>query len=137
MKKLTKRIAVTASSVAVAGVTVLGAGDTASAATPASAHVRHPAVTAKAADHQWDHGVGYLLEQGYSCDGIRGWHQDHQGTDSTRHDCDGLFYRGGHFYRRQGEGHSWKSGRSYGYDRNRSEHIGWNGEHHNRNHADW
>ncbi|MCX4649359.1 MULTISPECIES: hypothetical protein [unclassified Streptomyces] len=137
MKKLTKRIAVTASSVAVAGVAVLGAGGTASAATPASTHVHRPAVGAKAADYHWDHGVGYLLEQGYSCDGIRGWHQDHHGTDSTRHDCDDLFYRDGHFYRWEGEGHGWKSGRSYQHDWNRSEHIGWNGEHHNRNHGGW
>ncbi|MER7179065.1 hypothetical protein ABT404_06200 [Streptomyces hyaluromycini] len=103
MKNLAKRIATTASSVPVAGVTALGAGGTASAATPASAHVPRPAVSVEAADYQWDHGVGYLLERGYSCDGIRGWHQDHHGTDSPRHDCDGLSYRGGHFYRGEGE----------------------------------
>ncbi|MFD3585806.1 hypothetical protein [Streptomyces sp. NPDC058683] len=135
MKKLTKRIAVTVSSVAVAGVAVLGAGSTASAATPAPAHVHRPALSAKAADYQWDHGVGYLLEQGCSCDGIRGWHQGRHSTDSTRHDCDGLFYRGGHFYRWEGEGHGGKSDQSYRDDWYRSEHLGWDGEHHNRNHA--
>ncbi|MEV6653415.1 hypothetical protein [Streptomyces sp. NPDC051219] len=75
MKRLTRRVAVTASSVAVAGAAVLGAGGTASAATSASAHVP-PAVSVDAGAYRWDHGVGYLLEQGYSWDGIRGWHHD-------------------------------------------------------------
>ncbi|MGW8684618.1 hypothetical protein ACWGNN_26825 [Streptomyces sp. NPDC055817] len=80
MNKLTRRIAVTASSVAVAGVAVLGAGGTASAATSASAHVQRPAVSVNADDYRWDHGVGYLLfVQGYSWDEIRGW--DHDGRD--------------------------------------------------------
>ncbi|MFE5028659.1 hypothetical protein ACFRAO_36545 [Streptomyces sp. NPDC056656] len=82
MKKLTRRVAVTAASVAVAGVAVLGAGGTASAATSASAHVQRPAVSvsAHADDYRWDHGVGYLLfVQGYSWDEIRGW--DHDGRD--------------------------------------------------------
>lgn len=72
MKKLTKRLAVAASSVAVTGLAVLSAGGTASAATPVPAHADRPAVSAEAADHHWDHGVGYLLEQGYSCDEIHG-----------------------------------------------------------------
>ncbi|KPI00824.1 hypothetical protein ACFZDP_44450 [Streptomyces mirabilis] len=77
MNKLTRRVAVAASSVAVAGVAVLGAGGTASAATSASAHVQHPAVSVSADDYRWDHGVGYLIELGYSWDEIHGW----------RHDC--------------------------------------------------
>ncbi|MFC4610408.1 hypothetical protein ACFO9E_21740 [Streptomyces maoxianensis] len=77
MNKLTRRVAVTASSVAIAGAAVLGAGGTASAATSASAHVQRPAVS-DAGDYRWDHGVGYLLEQGYSWDEIRGWHLDGQ-----------------------------------------------------------
>ncbi|AVH57639.1 MULTISPECIES: hypothetical protein [Streptomyces] len=76
MKKLTRRVVVTVSSVAVAGVAVLGAGGTASAATSASAHVQRPAVSVNAAEYRWDHGVGYLLEQGYTWDEIRGWHRD-------------------------------------------------------------
>jgi len=84
MKKLTKRISVTATSVVVAGVAVLGAGGTASAAAPASAHVQRPAVSVKANDYRWDHGVGYLLEEGYSWDGIRGWRHDDRVTDSAR-----------------------------------------------------
>ncbi|MCX4515300.1 hypothetical protein OHA27_34280 [Streptomyces sp. NBC_01619] len=73
MKKLTRRVAITAASVAVAGVAVFGAGGTASAATSASAHVERPVVIAD--DYRWDHGVGYLLfELGYSWDEIRGWH---------------------------------------------------------------
>ncbi|WP_405484424.1 hypothetical protein [Streptomyces sp. NBC_00009] len=80
MNKLTRRIAVTAFSVAVAGVAVLGAGGTASAATSASADVQRPAVSVDAGDYRWDHGVGYLLfAQGYSWDEIRGW--DHDGRD--------------------------------------------------------
>ncbi|MGW1168960.1 hypothetical protein [Streptomyces sp. NPDC002550] len=105
MKKLTKRIALTVSSIAVAGVTVLGAGGTASAAPLASTHAQRPAEVGVAVDYSWDHGVGYLLEQGYSCDEIRGWHKDHHGTDATRHDCDGLSYRDGRFYRWEGAGH--------------------------------
>ncbi|MFF4550549.1 hypothetical protein [Streptomyces sp. NPDC001435] len=93
MKKLTKRIAVTVSSVAVAGFAVLGAGGTASAATPASAHAHRPAASGKADHYRWDHGVGYLLEQGYSWDEIRGWHHDGRVTDSARHDSDDHFHR--------------------------------------------
>ncbi|ANP50007.1 hypothetical protein J2Z21_001314 [Streptomyces griseochromogenes] len=131
MKKLTKRIALTVSSVAVAGVAVLGAGGAASAASLASTHAQRPTVGGVAADYSWDHGVGYLLERGYSCDEVRGWHQDHNGTDSTRHDCDGLFYRDGHFYRWEGEGHGgWKSDRSYLHDGYRHEHDGRGWDHH-------
>lgn len=130
MKKLTKRIALTVSSLAVAGTAVLGAGGTASAAPLASAHVQRPIVRDQAADFGWDHGVGHLLERGYSCDEIRGWHQDHHSTDATRHDCDGLFYRNGHFYRWEGEGHGWRLDRSYRHDGNRYEHDGWGRNHH-------
>ncbi|MFH8735898.1 hypothetical protein [Streptomyces sp. NPDC017964] len=85
MNKLTRRIAVTATSVAVAGVAVLGAGGTASAATSASAHVQRPAVSVNADDYRWDHGVGYLLfVQGYSWDEIRGWHLDGRDEISGR-----------------------------------------------------
>ncbi|WP_327425956.1 hypothetical protein [Streptomyces sp. NBC_01236] len=76
MNKLTRLVAVTASSMAVAGVAVLGAGGTASAATSASAHVQRPAVIVNAGDYRWDHGVGHLLELGYTWDEIRGWHHD-------------------------------------------------------------
>ncbi|MGW0211497.1 hypothetical protein ACWDZ8_39190 [Streptomyces sp. NPDC003233] len=129
MKKLTKRITLAVSSVAVASVAVLGAGGTASAAPLASTHVQRPTEGGEAADYSWDHGVGFLLEQGYSCDEIRGWHQDHH-THSPRHDCDGLFYRDGHFYRWDGEGQGWKSDRSYHHDGNRSEHDGRGRDHH-------
>ncbi|MFJ9732613.1 hypothetical protein ACIRU2_19265 [Streptomyces sp. NPDC101169] len=104
MNKLVKRIALTASSVAVAGVAVLGAGGPALAVTAVSAPIHRPPAGITTADHQWDHGVGYLLEQGYSCDETRGWHQGDSGPGATRHDCDGLHYRDGHFYRWEGEG---------------------------------
>ncbi|MET7921713.1 hypothetical protein ABZU45_39165 [Streptomyces avermitilis] len=42
----------------------------------ASAHVQRPAVSVDAGDYRWDHGVGHLLELGYSWDEIRGWHHD-------------------------------------------------------------
>ncbi|MGW1759718.1 hypothetical protein [Streptomyces mirabilis] len=84
MKKLTRHVAVTAFSVAVVGVAVLGAGGTASASTSASAHVQRPAVSANAGDYRWDHGVGYLLELGYSWDEIRGWCHDGQVEISVR-----------------------------------------------------
>ncbi|MER5917159.1 hypothetical protein ABT124_44185 [Streptomyces sp. NPDC001982] len=130
MKKLTKRIAATASSVAVAGVAVLGAGGAASAATPASAHVQRPAVSVKADGNRWDHGVGYLLEQGYSWDAVRGWHQDVRVTGSDRHGRDGRFHRW------DGEGRGWTCDRSYRHDWNRYEHDGRDRHHHDRNHAD-
>ncbi|MFJ5530287.1 hypothetical protein [Streptomyces sp. NPDC093261] len=125
MKKLTKRIAVTASSVAVAGAAVLGAGGTASAATPASAHIQRPAVSVKADNNRWDHGVGYLLEQGYSWDRIRGWHHDDCVTGSARYGHDGHSYKG-----RGG-----RSDRSHRHDGNRHEHDGRDRHPHNRNHA--
>ncbi|MEU0397109.1 hypothetical protein ABZ208_30905 [Streptomyces sp. NPDC006208] len=84
MKKLTRRVAVTAFSVAVAGVAVLGAGSGASAGTSASAPVQRPAVGVNADDYRWDHGVGYLLEQGYSWDEIRGRHHDGRAETGSR-----------------------------------------------------
>ncbi|MEV6297418.1 transposase [Streptomyces sp. NPDC051896] len=43
---------------------------------------------------------------------------------------DGLFYRDGHFYRGESEGHVWKSDRSYHHDRNRVWHDGRGRDHH-------
>ncbi|MFD0033136.1 hypothetical protein ACWGDS_20715 [Streptomyces sp. NPDC055059] len=117
MKKLTKRITATASFVAVAGIVVLGAGGTASAATPASAHVQRPAVSVEPIDYRWDHGLGYLLEQGYSWDAVRGWHQGNRVTDAARHG------------RSDREGCGWTSDRSYRYD--------WSHEYDGRNRHDW
>ncbi|MEU0967444.1 hypothetical protein ABZ357_19155 [Streptomyces sp. NPDC005917] len=110
MKNLTKRIAVTVSSVAVAGAAVLGAGGTASAATTATAPVEHPGVSVRADDHRWDHGVGYLLEQGYSWDAVHGWHQDDRAADSASRGHDG------HLHRSYGEGRDWPSGDWYRHD---------------------
>lgn len=59
-------------------------GGTASAAPSVSAHVQRPAVSVNAGDHRWDHGVGYLLELGYSWDEIRGWCHDVQVEISVR-----------------------------------------------------
>lgn len=129
MKKLTKRISVIASSAAVAGAAVLGAGGTASAATPAPAHLQRPAVSVTANDYRWDHGVGYLFEEGYSWDGIRGWRHDGRVTDSAR------YGRDGHFYRRY-EGCGRKFDKSYRHDWNRYEHNDRDRHNHNRNHED-
>ncbi|MFF3911751.1 hypothetical protein ACFYZJ_38850 [Streptomyces sp. NPDC001848] len=129
MKKLTKRISLAASAVAVAGVAVLGAGGAASAATPVSApHVEHPAVSVHTNDFRWDHGVGYLIEQGYSWDRVHGWHRDDCVTDAARHGRDG------HLYRWDDDECGWKYGRSYGHDWNRYEHDG--RDHRDRHHGD-
>ncbi|MGW5259087.1 hypothetical protein ACWERW_40560 [Streptomyces sp. NPDC004012] len=126
MKKLTKRIAAAASSVAVAGVAVLGIGGAASAETPASAHVPRPAVSAKAHGCRWDHGVGFLVEEGYSVDAVRGWHHDDCVTGSARHGRDGH-----HCWDDKECG--WKSDRSYRHDWNRYEHHRRDRHHHDRN----
>ncbi|MFF2464234.1 hypothetical protein [Streptomyces mirabilis] len=84
MNKLTRRVAAAVSSVAVAGVAVLGTGSTAWAATSASAHVQHPAVSVNAGDYRWDHGVGYLIELGFSWDEIYGWQHDGQDEITVR-----------------------------------------------------
>ncbi|KOV58167.1 hypothetical protein [Streptomyces sp. MMG1121] len=139
MKKLAKRVALTVSSVAVAGVSVLGAGGTASAAALEPTHVQRSTVQVETADHSWDNGVGYLLERGYSCDEVHGWHRV---TDATRHDCDGRFYREGHFYRDghscrwEDERHGWTSDRSYQHDEYGFEHDGRGWNHHDPGHSD-
>ncbi|MFD9215781.1 hypothetical protein ACFVY9_22280 [Streptomyces sp. NPDC059544] len=130
MKKHTKRIAVTACSVVAAGVAALGAGGTASAATPASAYVQRQAVGVNADDYRWDHGVGYLLEQGYSWDENRGWHKDGPFTDSARHGRDGYFCRW------DGEERGWTYDRSYRHDGNRYEHDSRDRHHNDGNHGD-
>ncbi|MFE2069226.1 hypothetical protein EDD90_1444 [Streptomyces sp. Ag109_O5-1] len=111
MKKFAKRFAVTVSSVALAGVAVLGAGGTASAATPASTHAHRPAVGGDADYYRWDHGVGYLLEQGYAWDDSRGWYHDGRVADSARRDRDDHLRR-------------WERDGRYR-------------DHHDLNHADW
>ncbi|WP_306188081.1 MULTISPECIES: hypothetical protein [unclassified Streptomyces] len=130
MKKLTKRITVAVSSVAVAGVAVVGAGGTASAATTAPVHVQRSAGV-NAADYRWDHGVGYLIEQGYCWDENRGWHHDDRVTDSSWHSRDGRCYRW------DDEGRGWKSDRSYRHNWNRYERDGRDWYHHNQYHGDW
>lgn len=84
MNKLTRRVAVTASSVAVASAAVLGAGvpHRPRLLYPRTSSVR-PSVSTPH-DHRWDHGVGYLLELGYSWDEIRGWCHDVQVEISVR-----------------------------------------------------
>ncbi|QHA07649.1 hypothetical protein GQF42_33935 [Streptomyces broussonetiae] len=129
MKKLTKRIAVAVSSVAIAGVAVIGAGGTASAATPSSAHVQRPAVGVNPAAYRWDHGIGYLIEQGYCWDENRGWHHDERVTDSSWHSRDGRCYW-------SDEGRGWKSDRSYRHSWNRYEHDGRDWDRHGGNHGD-
>lgn len=77
MKNLTRCVAaVTASSVAFVSAAVLGAGITTSVETSASAHVQRPTAGVSAGDYR---RVGYLLEQRYSRDEIRG--SRHDGRD--------------------------------------------------------
>ncbi|WP_326818840.1 hypothetical protein OIE61_40655 [Streptomyces sp. NBC_01762] len=116
MRKLTKRISLAVASAAVAGCAVLGAGGTASAAVPESAHVQRPAVSIKADDHRGDRSVAYRhnSEEDYRRDGYRaGQHSDHF-TDSDRYD------RRGHFYYWDDEDCNWKHDRNhrYNWDRN-------------------
>ncbi|MET7518510.1 hypothetical protein ABZS88_34725 [Streptomyces sp. NPDC005480] len=79
--------------------------------------VQRPAVSVEPVDYRWDHGVGYLLEQGYSWDAVRGWHQGNRVTDATRHG------------RSDGEGCGRTSGRSCRYD--------WSDERDGRSRHDW
>ncbi|MCG7207237.1 hypothetical protein [Streptomyces arenae] len=129
MKKLTKRFAAAVSSVAIAGVAVVGAGGTASAATPSAAHVQRPAVGVNPADYRWDHGIGYLFEQGYCWDENRGWHHDARVTDSSWHSRDGRCLG-------SDEGRGWKSEGSYRHSWNRYEHDGRDGDRHGWDHGD-
>ncbi|MFE8944981.1 hypothetical protein [Streptomyces sp. NPDC007856] len=74
MRKLTKRFALAVASTAVAGGAVLGAGGTASAATPLSEHVQRSAVSIKTDGHRWDRDVSYRHghEYKYCRDDYRG-----------------------------------------------------------------
>jgi hypothetical protein len=92
MNRLARRIAMATASVAVAGGAILGAGGSASAATPgAGQHVSSLAVNAQAVDLKIDsHPLvpgsngGRRLDdnsQDYRWDGYRGWHhaENHHG----------------------------------------------------------
>lgn len=116
MRKLTKRISLAAASAAVAGGAVLGAGGTASAAVPESAHVQRPAVSVKADDHREDRAVTYRHNsEDYRRDGDRArQHSDHF-TDSDRYD------HRGHFYYWDDEDCSWKHDRNHRYDWDRND----------------
>ncbi|MEV8563694.1 hypothetical protein AB0478_46575 [Streptomyces sp. NPDC051917] len=83
MRKLTKRFALAAASASVAGGAVLGAGGTASAATPASEHVQRSAVNIKTDGHRWHRDVSYRHDHEYKCcpDDYRG----RQPNDSDRY----------------------------------------------------
>ncbi|MFJ8098060.1 hypothetical protein [Streptomyces griseofuscus] len=93
-------------------------GGTASAANPASVHVQRSDFGVNSADYRWDHGVGYLTDQGYCWDENRGW-------NSLDDRC----------YRWDDEGHEWKSDRSYRHDWNRHESDGRPWDHYDRNHG--
>ncbi|ROP55889.1 hypothetical protein [Streptomyces sp. PanSC9] len=129
MKKHTKRIAVAISSVTVAGLAVLTAGGPASASTPSPAHVQRPTVGVNPTDYRWDHGVGYLIEQGYCWDENRGWHHDDRATGSSWHSSDGRCYQGD-------QGRGWKSERSGRHPWNRYERDDRGWDHHGRTHGD-
>lgn len=119
MRKLTKRISLVAASAAVAGGAVLGAGSTASAAVPVSAHVQHSAVNVKADDNRWEHGVAHRHNHKEACcrdDYYRARQHDDCSTHSHRYD------RHGHFYRWDDKDCGWKHDRNYRADSNRYDH---------------
>lgn len=64
--------------------------------------------------YRWDHGVGYLIEQGYCWDENRGWHHDDRATGSSWHSSDGRCHQGD-------QGRGWKSERSDRHPWNRYE----------------
>ncbi|MFF4347056.1 hypothetical protein [Streptomyces sp. NPDC001530] len=117
MRKLTKRISLAAASAAVAGGAVLGAGGTASAAVPESAHVQRPAVSVKADDYRENRGVAYRhnSEEDYRRDGYRARQHSDRFTDSVRYDSRG------HFYYWDDEDRSWKHNSDYRYSWDRSD----------------
>jgi hypothetical protein len=118
MRKLTKRISLAAASAAVAGGAVLGAGGTASAATPVDAPVQRSVVSVKADDHRRHDEVTYRHDQkkDYCRDGYRTrQHRDWDCcTDEVRYD------RHGHFYRWDDEDCGWKHDRGHRDGWNRS-----------------
>ncbi|WP_351229126.1 hypothetical protein [Streptomyces sp. NPDC002133] len=126
MRKLTKRISLAAASAAVAGGAVLGAGGTASAAVPESAHVQRPTISVKADDYRGDR-VAYRhnSEGDYRWDGYRTRHHSDCHTDSVQYD------RRGHFYYWDDEDCGWKHDRSYRYDWDRNDRDS------NRSNRDW
>ncbi|MFI6491681.1 hypothetical protein [Streptomyces sp. NPDC050564] len=128
MRKLTKRISLAAASAAVAGGAVLGAGGTASAAVPESAHVQRPAVSVRADDYRGDRGVTYRhnSEEGYRWDGHRGRQYGDHYTTSDRYDRRGHFY-----YYWDDEDRCWKHDRNHRYDWDRHDHDS------NRYDRDW
>ncbi|MFE4958605.1 hypothetical protein ACFRCW_32320 [Streptomyces sp. NPDC056653] len=124
MRKLTKRISLTAASAAVAGGAVLGAGSTASAAVPESAHVQRPTVTVKADDHRGDRAAyRHNFEVYYRRDGYRTRHNSDCHTDSVRYD------RRAHFYYWGDDDCGWKHGRSYRYDWERDDRDWYRSDH--------
>ncbi|MHA5054906.1 hypothetical protein [Streptomyces sp. SD15] len=113
MRKLTRRISLAAASAAVAGGAILGAGGTASAAVPESAHVQRLAVSVKADDYRGDRGVAYrhTSKEDDRRDGYRDRQHSDRYTDSVRYDRRGHFY-----YYWDDEDRSWKHSSSYRYD---------------------
>ncbi|MCX4515350.1 hypothetical protein OHA27_34535 [Streptomyces sp. NBC_01619] len=126
MRKLTKRISLAAASAAVASGAVLGAGGTASAAVPESAHVQRPTVGVKTDDHRGD-GVAYRhdSEVDYRWDGYNTRHHSDCYANSDQYD------RRGHFNYWDDEDCGWKHDRSYRYDWDRNDRDS------NRSDRDW
>ncbi|MEV5735051.1 hypothetical protein [Streptomyces sp. NPDC052292] len=92
-------------------------------------HVQRSAEVSPAS-YRWDHGVGYLIEQGYCWDEKRGWHHDDHVARSLWHSRDGRCYRW------DDERREWKSDRSYRLDWNRYESDGRGSDHHDWNRGD-
>ncbi|RZU46034.1 hypothetical protein EV284_0685 [Streptomyces sp. BK022] len=97
MKNLAKRMSVALASLTMAGGALLGAGGTASAATPASGHVKGVAVSVEAEDHGrhgvhnhlWDRdGRHHTDRDHHHRDGKHGqrWSRDHDHRWNRDHD---------------------------------------------------
>ncbi|MFD5794217.1 hypothetical protein ACFWIO_11885 [Streptomyces diastatochromogenes] len=139
MRKLTKRISLAAASAAVAGGAVLGAGGTASAAVPESAHVERTAVGVTADDYRSERGVTHQHDRE---DGYRAREHSDRYTDWDRYGRHGHVYRwddGDCDWKRDSDSrdHRYRYDRDHRYARdgrdslNRSDHD-WN-----RSYSDW
>lgn len=111
MKNFTKRTSVAVASLTMAGGAPLGAGGTASAATPTSGQVKSVAVSTEAMDHGRAGIHNHNQDRDYRLDGKHGrrWSRDHdhrwdhstsRTEDDRRHstDRDRAFGHGAHPY---------------------------------------
>ncbi|MFG2948446.1 hypothetical protein [Streptomyces adustus] len=137
MRKLMKRFALAAASAAVAGGAVLGAGGTASAATPVSEHVQRSAVSVKTDDHRWHRNVSYRHDHEYKY--CRDDYRGRRHNDGDRYTYGDRYDRHVHYCSWDDEYRGWKHDRNYRYDHdwNRYDRNSYRNDHDSyRNHGD-